>query len=147
MRISGTGRPVGLQGGVQGARTGGSGAAFAPAAAEAAPRASASGPSSGPAALAGLDALLALQSIDPDGPRRKRRAAKRGHDLLDVLEEIKVGLLSGTVSGAALDRVVALLGTLESSGDDGLDALIADINLRAEVELAKLGRYVDRPGA
>ncbi len=98
----------------------------------------------GAAGLAGLDALIALQSIDPDGPRRRRRAAKRGHDLLDVLEEIKIGLLSGAVSGSALDRITALLGGLEMSGDARLDDLIADISLRAEVEMAKLGRYLDR---
>ncbi len=147
MRISGSGRPVGLQGGVAGPRGGSpSGAAFAPAGPDAAAKPAAAPTTTAASALAGLDALIALQSVDPDGPRRRRRAAKRGHDLLDVLEEIKIGLLSGAVSGAALDRIAALVGGLESSGDDRLDELIADISLRAEVEMAKLGRYLDRSG-
>lgn len=143
MRISGSGRPVGLQGGVAGARPASpGGAAFAPAAPEAPPKPAAT--TSAATSLTGLDALIALQSIDPDEPRRRKRAARRGHDLLDILEEIKLGLLSGGVSGAALDKVAALVGSLEPSGDSRLDGLIADISLRAEVELAKLGRYLDR---
>jgi hypothetical protein len=120
----------------------GGGAAFAPTGGDAPARATST---SAPATLSGLDALIALQAIDGDQPRRRRKAVRRGHDLLDVLEEIKIGLLSGGISGAALDRVAALLGSLEPSGEAGLDDLMADIALRAEVELAKLGRYLDRP--
>lgn len=145
MRISGSGRPVAVQSGVAAGRAAPAGAAaFAPAAAEAPSRAPAAASTGGAASVAGLDALMALQSIDPDGPRRRRRAVKRGHDLLDVLEDLKVGLLSGAVSGSALDRVASLVAALESSGDPRLDGLVADIALRAEVELAKLGRYVER---
>jgi hypothetical protein len=92
-------------------------------------------------ALAGLDSLLALQAIDADEPRKRKRAVKRGHDLLDRLDEIKLGLLSGELSGEAVARILSLLDEIEPSGDERLDALIADISLRAEVELAKLGHY------
>lgn len=142
MRISGPGRSIGPTS-TGGARpAGGGSASFAPTTAEAPARAA---PTVAATSLAGLDALIALQAIDGDRPGRRRRAAKRGHDILDVLEEIKIGLLSGGIPGAALDRVAALLGSLEPSGDERLDGLIEDIALRAEVELAKLGRFLDRP--
>ena len=43
----------------------------------------------------------------------------------------------------ATQRLVGLLADREASGDDRLDALIADIELRARVELAKFGHYPD----
>jgi hypothetical protein len=95
----------------------------------------------GPTAVSGLDALLALQAVDADRPGGRRRAVKHGADLLDALEEIRIGLLSGSIAGEALERVLAIVSELEPSGDAGLDALVAEIALRAEVEAAKLGRF------
>jgi hypothetical protein len=139
MRISGPGRSAALQVGAGARRADGTGAVFAPATSDPAPRAATS---AAPSGIGSLDALIALQAVDADRPSRRRRAARRGHDLLDVLEEIRIGLLSGGVHGASLDRIAMLLAGLEPSGDEALDALIADIALRAEVELAKLGRYL-----
>ena len=143
IRIGGPTRSVGpaQSGGPR--RSDAAGSTFQPGSSEPAARATTSGPV---ATLAGLDALMALQAIDGDEPRKRRRAVKRGHDLLDVLEEIKLGLLSGSLSGSALDRAVMLLSSMEPTGDEGLDGLVADIALRAEVELAKLGRYRDGEG-
>jgi Class II flagellar assembly regulator len=142
MRIIGTNRPGAVtQGGVT-RRSDGSGSSFAPVTTD---------PASRPAtpmsmtAMAGLDALMSLQMIDADRPRRRKQAIRRGNDLLDRLEEIRIGLLSGAFSGEALDRIGSLVMSLEPSGDDGLDQVIADIALRAEVELAKQGRYLNRP--
>ncbi len=137
MRITGPTRPSAPQAGGAARRAGGG--AFAPASAEPPPRA-AGGAAAAP--LAGLDALIALQAIDPDRPGGRRRAVRHGHDLLDMLEEVKIGLLAGQVPVGALDRMLSILGAIEPSGDEQLDGLVADIRLRAEVELAKLGRFV-----
>ncbi|WP_342361521.1 flagellar assembly protein FliX [Terrarubrum flagellatum] len=92
--------------------------------------------------MIGLDAVLALQADVEDAPQRRRKAAaKRGHDILDALEQLKIALLTGRVSAdqiARLKREIALAGG--KSGDPQLDDLIAHIELRAEVELAKLAR-------
>lgn len=143
IRISGPNRTGGVQanGGIRRTDAGASG--FAPATTGPQTRAASPMPAG---SLSGLDALLALQAVEPDAPRRRRKALRSGHQMLDVLEEIKIGLLSGQLSAEALDRVAGLLGGLEASGDPELDALIDDIALRAEVELAKLGRFVDRGG-
>ena len=94
----------------------------------------------GAASLASLDAILTLQAMDEPG-ERKRRSARRGRDLLDSLDLLKAGLLSGTVSTAELARIASGLRTgAGPSGDPGLDGVVAEIELRAKVELAKLGR-------
>jgi len=63
----------------------------------------------------------------------------RGRHALDVLDEIKLALLAGTLDQSLLARLgVMAAGLKESSGDPGLDAVLAEIELRVEVELAKM---------
>jgi len=88
--------------------------------------------------VGGIDALLALQGEEGPGERR-RRAAKRGSVALDALDELKVGVLSGDVGPGTLNRLkAATAGLREGSGDNGLDAVLAEIELRVEVEIAKI---------
>ncbi|WP_238183195.1 flagellar assembly protein FliX [Methylobacterium trifolii] len=101
----------------------------------------ATGTSAPPAAasLAGLDAVLMLQGESDTPAERRRRTAKRGHDLLDGLDRLKYALLSGKVGTHELRAIAGRLSERASaSGDPRLDGLIADIELRAAVELAKL---------
>jgi hypothetical protein len=89
--------------------------------------------------IGGIDALLALQGVDEPGERR-RKAVKRGRTALDALDALKLGLLSGTFDTAALARLKSVTASLaEPSGDPTLDAVLAEIELRAQVELAKIG--------
>ena len=90
--------------------------------------------------LASVDALLALQGEQDPGERR-RRSLRRGHDLLDALDRLKAALLSGRVPVSDLRAIAARLAERAgSSGDPKLDDLLAHIELRAGVELAKLGQ-------
>ena len=91
-------------------------------------------------AVTGVEALLALQGVD-DPLVGRRRAIQRGHDLLDSLEGLRADLLAGRVSGERLQRILSLVRRQSGSGDPKLDEVIADIELRAQVELAKLGRF------
>jgi hypothetical protein len=90
--------------------------------------------------LAGLDAMLALQSVeDPLG--RKRRAVRRGQRLLDALDELKIGMLEGRILTDDLHRLASLSkDSIEGIDDPGLKEVLAEIDLRAAVELAKLDR-------
>jgi len=89
--------------------------------------------------LGGIDALIALQGIE-DPLERRRRAVKHGTRALDALDELKLGLLSGTLDQATLLRLKAIAGDLkDSSGDAGLDQVLSEIDLRVAVELAKAG--------
>ena len=93
--------------------------------------------------IGGIDALLALQGVDEAGERRKK-AVRRGRSALDALDALKLGLLSGTLDTGALARLrSAGAGLAEPTGDPGLDTVMAEIALRVEVELAKVGM----PGA
>jgi hypothetical protein len=94
----------------------------------------------GVSAAGPLDSLLALQASEDEG-ERKRRQARRGHDLLDGLDTLKASLLAGRVPLAQLERLKTMLSSRRETTDDPrLDEVLAHIELRAAVELAKLGR-------
>lgn len=87
-----------------------------------------------------LDTLLAVQAYEEPQERRKRQA-RRGHDLLDGLDRLKAALLSGSVQVSELQRLKDTLSLRRETTDDPrLDEVLAHIELRAAVELAKLRR-------
>ena len=89
--------------------------------------------------IGGIDALLALQGQD-DPAERKRRAVKRGRTALDVLDELKLEVLGGTPGPSTLQRLKSATAELsDGSGDERLDSVLAEIELRLEVEIAKMG--------
>jgi hypothetical protein len=84
--------------------------------------------------------LLAVQE-QGDQQERRRKQARRGHDLLDGLDRLKAALLAGRVLPSELERLRATLTQQREATDDPrLDEVLAHIELRAAVELAKLGR-------
>ena len=88
--------------------------------------------------VGGIDALIALQGVEDAGERRKH-AVKRGRVALDALEELKIGLLGGALSPAILTRLKSAAAFLkDGSGEPGLDGLLGEIELRVEVEIAKM---------
>jgi hypothetical protein len=89
--------------------------------------------------VGGIDALIALQGIE-DPLERRRRVVKHGRRALDALDEVKLSLLAGTLDQATMLRLKSVAADLkEGSGDERLDAVLAEIDLRVEVELAKAG--------
>ena len=89
--------------------------------------------------VGGIDALIALQGVE-DQAERRRRSVKSGRNALDLLDELKVGLLGGPLDQSTLLRLKSAAAELKTeSGDPGLDGVLAEINLRVEVELAKAG--------
>jgi hypothetical protein len=89
--------------------------------------------------VGGIDALMALQGVE-DPTERKRRSLKSGRNALDLLDELKVGLLGGPIDQSTLLRLRSAAAELTmTSGDPGLDGVLSEINLRVEVELAKAG--------
>jgi len=86
----------------------------------------------------GVEALLALQDVGTPTERRRRAVGRAGR-ILDVLDEIKVGLLGGELSGADLDRLRRAVREERAATDDPkLEAVLEEIELRAAVEVAKL---------
>jgi Class II flagellar assembly regulator len=93
-----------------------------------------------PSNLTNIGALLALQTED-DVTERRRRATKRSNTLLDQLDAIRISILG---NGVSREQVAALADTLreyrDQVDDPGLNSILDDVELRAEVELAKLER-------
>ena len=95
-----------------------------------------------PKASANIDALLALQGVEEDPVERRRRSVQRGRGALDVLDDLKIGLLAGNFDSSTMSRLRDAAANLKSSsGDPGLDAVLSEIELRVEVELAKAGQF------
>ncbi len=92
---------------------------------------------SGP--VAPLDALLALQGMDGvTNEENTKRAKKRGIDMLDILDQIRVDLLMGGVPQNRLDNLQRMVNSQrESVMDPQLKAVLDEIDLRVQVELAK----------
>ena len=96
--------------------------------------------SSGLRTIATVDALLALQSVE-DPTERRKRAVKNGRQALDVLDALKLSVLDGTLDQSVVGRLKsASEGLKGGTGDSGLDAVLGEIELRVEVELAKAAR-------
>lgn len=94
-----------------------------------------------PKAAGNIDALLALQGVE-DPVERRKRSVQRGKGALDVLDDLKLGLLSGNFDVSTVSRLRDAAANLKtSSGDPGLDAVLSEIELRVEVELAKAGQF------
>jgi hypothetical protein len=90
------------------------------------------------APAAGINSLLALQEVE-DPAARRRRAAQRGDRLLDRLDDIRRGLLAGSLPQATLAQLRQELKEARAEMlDPRLDEVLAEIELRAAVELAKL---------
>ncbi len=95
--------------------------------------------------VAGVEGIFAAQSVDPDGgnttTEERRRRAQRGAEILDKLEEVRRGLLLGAIPKDRLGELARLVREKREKGADPvISRLLDEIELRAEVELAKLSK-------
>ena len=93
-----------------------------------------------PSAVGGIAALIATQGMGDSLEREtRRRLVQYGEDLLDKLEELRHGLLLGAIPKEKLIALAQLVRSRrDHCTDPHLNALMDDIELRVEVELAKL---------
>lgn len=85
-----------------------------------------------------LFGILAAQIVDDQTP--KQQMMERGNRLLDYLDELRHDLLIGRITAQTANKIIQEI--KQSRGDfqdPKLKEIIADIELRAAVELAKLG--------
>ncbi len=97
-----------------------------------------------PASIGTIDALLAVQEDGRRGSQEANERAKvRATELLDQLDTIKMDILRGDLPKGSLQE---LSNIISRSRDSDIDPQLADIldeiDLRAQVELAKLSRSV-----
>lgn len=90
--------------------------------------------------IAAVDALLAVQAAeDPTEGKKRRRMKERGDDLITKLDNIRHGLLTGTMTvGHVLNIADVVASHREKINDPALTAVLDEIDLRAQIEIAKM---------
>lgn len=92
---------------------------------------------SGVASASGINSILGVQEVD-DALAHASKGKRRALDILDMLDDLRVQLLSGGLSRdklLQLSRMVAARRAVIK--DPKLSALLDEVDLRAQVELAK----------
>lgn len=90
------------------------------------------------APLTGVAGVFAFQEVD-DAADRASRGKMRAEEMLDRLAEIQQGLLLGTMPRQQLVELTRMVQTRRVQVDDPqLGDILDQIDLRAQVELAKL---------
>lgn len=94
------------------------------------------------AAVTSADAIFITQTItDEEKKLIREKKIKKSKMLLDKLDEIRDGLLSGEIAKDKLIEISRFVKQKEvDTDDDKLNEIFAEIELRVEVELAKLMR-------
>ena len=93
---------------------------------------------SGPGPIAALDSILTLQGME-DSTDHRSKGISHGEQLLDMLDQVRDGLLAGGIPRATLNRLAnAVSRRHEVFADPKLQTVLDEIELRAHVELAKL---------
>jgi hypothetical protein len=127
-RTSETGRPK--------KKGAGKGAGFAAELDEAAQDKSATISGSGP--VAAVDALLSVQEVG-DATKGRNRGTVRAQLMIDGLDDIRLGLLTGAIPRSKLAALLEVVREERDQAEDPkLSAILDEIELRVAVELAKL---------
>ena len=89
-----------------------------------------------------LDVVLVAQAApDARDQRSRGRARQHGEDILDRLDKLRHELLAGLVSREELAELARRVRAYKATTDDPqLNQIIDEIELRAQVEIAKLTR-------
>ena len=99
-----------------------------------------------PGPLAAVDTILMLQNVE-DSTSGAQQGAERGEKLLELLDDVRDGLLSGGIPRLTLNRLASAVARRhENFSDPKLQGVLDEIELRARVELAKL-EQADRAAA
>ena len=92
------------------------------------------------AAMTSADAIFAAQMVQDEEERQiRQKLVKKGNTLLKNLEEIREGLLIGEIPKEKLIEISRFVKEKDiQSSDPKLQEIMQEIELRVEVELAKL---------
>lgn len=95
--------------------------------------------------IAKVDALLAVQATeDPMAGAARKRMRQRANSILDELDKLRMAMLSGNMTvGQMVDIADVVAAHRENVSDPALTAIMDEIDLRAQVELAKMRKSLD----
>ena len=90
--------------------------------------------------IAKVDALLAVQAVeDPTERSARKKMRQRADNILQELDKIKVALSLGTLTVGHVINIADVVAThREKFTDPGLAAIMDEIDLRAQIEIAKM---------
>lgn len=97
---------------------------------------------SGAFAIARVDSLLAAQASDDPAERAARgRMMGRADNVLDELEVLRKNMLAGSMTVGQMVDIADVIAThREKIADPALTAILDEIDLRAQIELAKMAK-------
>ena len=95
--------------------------------------------------IGSVDSLLALQGAeDPTAKAARRRMKERANVILNELDKVRVAMLSGNLTvGHMIDIADVIATHREKITDPALTGLMDEVDLRAQVELAKMRVVLD----
>lgn len=95
--------------------------------------------------IAKVDALLAVQGAESATERKARgRMHQRASSILDRLDGLKMSILSGGLTlGQVIDIADVVASHREKISDPEMSALLDEIDLRAQIELAKMRKAME----
>jgi hypothetical protein len=100
-----------------------------------------------PPTITAMSSLIAVQEVE-DREARRRNLISHGDRLLDLLTDLRNGLVMGGLSRATIETISESLQQRKEAIDDpALLGLIQEIEVRAAVELAKLERLASQGSA
>ena len=90
--------------------------------------------------IASIDALLAAQATEDPAQKKARKYMKqRAESILDRLSDLKVAMITGSITVGHMISIADVVAShREKIIDPELSAILDEIDLRAQVELAKL---------
>ncbi len=90
--------------------------------------------------LGSVSGVLNIQEVD-DALSRAAKGKLRAEDMLEKLDEIRLDMLTGQLSQATLQRLSHIVSSHRAEvEDEKLNEILDEIDLRAQVELAKFSR-------
>jgi len=92
-----------------------------------------------------IDVMLAAQGTeDPAQGAARQRMRRRADTILNELEKMRGALLSGTLTvGHVIDIADVVAAHREKIVDPSLTAILDEVDLRAQIELAKMRKALD----
>ena len=143
MKITGTGRAETQAARRKARPAGGSGQEFSVSDSAAGESAQPARDVSGTGSVAPVGALLSVQEVG-DGEEKSHQEFRNADEMLKLLDELRHGLLAGTVPPGRLRRLSLLANSTRGQfADPRLAGILSEIELRAKVELAKIESLTD----
>jgi len=95
--------------------------------------------------IARVDALLSVQGAEsPTERAARRRMVDRSEDILKELDTLRMSLLTGTMTlGQVVDIADVVASHREKVSDPRLTAILDEIDLRAQIEIAKARKAME----